>query len=255
MAASLVNPLFTPSLLARVSSKLRSASLAAPGGFSGLRKVHLISFSPPLLKLSSSLPESLFRFRSASSSPMASSETKESPSNNPGLHSEPDEATKTYFLQQTMFRVKDPKVSLDFYSRVLGMKLLKRLDFPEMKFSLYFLGYEDPALAPADPTQRTVWTFGQKATLELTHNWGTETDPEFKGYHNGNSEPRGFGHIGITVDDTYKACERFERLGVEFVKKPDDGKMKGLAFIKDPDGYWIEIFDLKRIGEISATAS
>ncbi|KAM3372591.1 hypothetical protein ACQJBY_019471 [Aegilops geniculata] len=134
-------------------------------------------------------------------------------------------------------------------------RLLKRLDFPEMKFSLYFLGYEDLSAAPADPVQRTGWTFGRKATIELTHNWGTESDPEFKGYHNGNSDPRGFGHIGVTVDDVYKACERFESLGVEFVKKPDDGKMKGIAFIKDPDGYWIEIFDLKRIGEVTATAS
>ncbi|KAK9126628.1 hypothetical protein Scep_015474 [Stephania cephalantha] len=186
------------------------------------------------------------------------SESKESPSNNPGLHaaaSIPDEATKGYFMQQTMFRIKDPKLSLDFYSRVLGMSLLKRLDFPEMKFSLFFMGYEDPTAAPADPTDRTRWTFGQKATIELTHNWGTESDPEFKGYHNGNSEPRGFGHIGITVDDTYKACERFERLGVEFVKKPDDGKMKGIAFIKDPDGYWIEIFDVKTIGSVTAGAA
>ncbi|KAG6607160.1 Lactoylglutathione lyase, partial [Cucurbita argyrosperma subsp. sororia] len=151
---------------------------------------------------------------------------KESPANNPGLHATPDDATKGYIMQQTMFRIKDPKASLDFYSRVLGMSLLKRLDFPEMKFSLYFLGYEDVASAPDNAVDRTVWTFGRKATIELTHNWGTESDPEFKGYHNGNSDPRGFGHIGITVDDTYKACERFERLGVEFVKKPDDGKMK-----------------------------
>ncbi|KAJ6309631.1 hypothetical protein OIU76_014552 [Salix suchowensis] len=70
------------------------------------------------------------------------SEAKESASNNPGLHTTPDEATKGYIMQQTMFRIKDPKVSLDFYSRILGMSLLKRLDFPEMKFSLYFLGYE-----------------------------------------------------------------------------------------------------------------
>ncbi|THU54977.1 hypothetical protein C4D60_Mb11t01730 [Musa balbisiana] len=196
------------------------------------------------------------RFRPFCSSMAASSsEPKESPSNNPGLHTQLDDATKGYFLQQTMFRVKDPKVSLDFYSRVLGMSLLKRLDFPEMKFSLYFLGYENTSLAPSNPTERTVWTFGQKATLELTHNWGTENDPEFKGYHNGNSEPRGFGHIGITVDDTYKACERFERLGVEFVKKPDDGKIKGIAFIKDPDGYWIEIFDLNRIGNVTTDAA
>ncbi|XP_065029530.1 lactoylglutathione lyase-like [Musa acuminata AAA Group] len=206
------------------------------------------SFAAPTQKLD--------RFRPFCSSMAASSsEPKEAPSNNPGLHTQLDDATKGYFLQQTMFRVKDPKVSLDFYSRVLGMSLLKRLDFPEMKFSLYFLGYENTSLAPSNPTERTVWTFGQKATLELTHNWGTEIDPEFKGYHNGNSEPRGFGHIGITVDDTDKACERFERLGVEFVKKPDDGKMKGIAFIKDPDGYWIEIFDLNRIGNVAGDAA
>ncbi|GKV08368.1 hypothetical protein SLEP1_g20006 [Rubroshorea leprosula] len=191
-----------------------------------------------------------FRFYS-----MASSEPKESSANNPGLHTTPDEATKGYFMQQTMFRIKDPKVSLDFYSRVLGMSLLKRLDFPEMTFSLYFMGYEDTASSPSDPVDRTVWTFGRPATIELTHNWGTESDPEFKGYHSGNSEPRGFGHIGVTVDDTYKACERFERLGVEFVKKPDDGKLKGIAFIKDPDGYWIEIFDLKTIGKITSSAA
>ncbi|KAH9325327.1 hypothetical protein KI387_005505, partial [Taxus chinensis] len=147
---------------------------------------------------------------------------KESAANNPGLHDKADEATKSYFMQQTMYRIKDPKVSLDFYSRILGMKLLKRLDFSDMKFSIYFMGYEDSDSIPSGPVERTVWTFSRKATIELTHNWGTESDPDFKGYHNGNSEPRGFGHIGITVDDTYKACERFEKLGVEFAKKPDD---------------------------------
>ncbi|WCJ40983.1 Lactoylglutathione lyase [Euphorbia peplus] len=180
---------------------------------------------------------------------------KESSSNNPGLHTTIDDATQGYFLQQTMYRIKDPKASLDFYSRVLGMSLLKRLDFPENKFTLYFMGYEDPASAPSDAVDRTVWNFSKKATIELTHNWGTESDPEFKGYHTGNSDPRGFGHIGITVDDVRKACERFERLGVEFVKKPDDGKMKGIAFIKDPDGYWIELFDLKTIGKIASDAA
>ncbi|POO01148.1 Glyoxalase I, conserved site [Trema orientale] len=183
----------------------------------------LFSSVPFLLPISK--PKGLNRFRLFS----MASQPKESPANNPGLHATPDEATKGYIMQQTMFRIKDPKASLDFYSR-------------------------NPASAPTDAVDRTVWTFGQKATIELTHNWGTESDPEFKGYHNGNSDPRGFGHIGITVDDTYKACERFESLGVEFVKKPDDGKMKGIAFIKDPDGYWIEIFDLKTIGKITANA-
>ncbi|KAL3685652.1 hypothetical protein R1sor_003674 [Riccia sorocarpa] len=176
-----------------------------------------------------------------------SSELAESASNNPGLSDTPDEATKGYYLQQTMYRIKDPKASLDFYSRVLGMTLLKRLDYPEAKFSLYFMGYEDPSSIPTDTAERLAFTFRSKATLELTHNWGTEGDDSFKGYHNGNSEPRGYGHIGIAVDDTYKACERFEKLGVKFVKKPDDGRMKGLAFIQDPDGYWIEIFDVKRM--------
>ncbi|XP_021994317.1 lactoylglutathione lyase isoform X2 [Helianthus annuus] len=179
----------------------------------------------------------------------------ESPAKNPGLRSDPpDEETKGYFMQQTMYRIKDPKVSLKFYSDVLGMSLLKRLDFPDMKFSLYFMGYEDTSSAPKDPVERTEWTFGRKATVELTHNWGTEDDPKFEAYHNGNSDPRGFGHIGITVDDTYKACKRFESLNVPFVKKPDEGKMKGIAFIKDPDGYWIEIFDTKNITEVAQAA-
>ncbi|XP_050214790.1 lactoylglutathione lyase isoform X2 [Mercurialis annua] len=210
---------------------------------------------------SSSAIQSIFRYPKSKNLnqlrvfSMASSNSKESAANNPGLHTTVDDATKGYLMQQTMYRIKDPKASLDFYSRVLGMSLLKRLDFPEMKFSLYFMGYEDTSSAPADPVERTVWNFGRKATVELTHNWGTESDPDFKGYHSGNSEPRGFGHIGITVDNVYKACERFERLGVEFLKKPEDGKMKGIAFIKDPDGYSIEIFDLENIAKAAGGAA
>ncbi|XP_037797411.1 lactoylglutathione lyase-like isoform X1 [Penaeus monodon] len=156
---------------------------------------------------------------------------------------EPHESTKEFIMQQTMFRIKDPKQSLDFYTRVMGMRLLKKIDFPSMKFSLYFFGYESAEDIPSDETERTSWCFSRKATVELTHNWGTESDPNFTGYHNGNSEPKGFGHIGVMVPDVDKACERFESLGVKFVKKPNDGKMKGLAFIQDPDGYWIEIFN------------
>ena len=90
-----------------------------------------------------------------------------------------------------------------------------------------------------------------KAMLELTHNWGTESDPNFAGYHDGNKQPQGFGHIGMAVPDVDAACARFERLGVEFVKRPNDGKMKGLAFIKDPDGYWIEILEANSIADLS----
>ncbi len=76
--------------------------------------------------------------------------------------------------------------------------------------------------------------------LELTHNHGTEDDPDFA-YHDGNSDPRGFGHICVSVPDVVAACERFEQLGVPFQKRLTDGRMKSLAFIKDPDGYWVEV--------------
>lgn len=156
--------------------------------------------------------------------------------------SEPDPATKDYIFQQTMYRIKDPKKSLDFYTRVLGMRLLKKLDFPDMKFTLFFMGYEKAADIPKDEVQQTRWALSRKAVLELTHNWGSENDPDVT-YHNGNVEPRGYGHIGILVEDVDKACERFESLGVKFVKKPNEGKMRGVAFIQDPDDYWIEIFN------------
>ena len=157
------------------------------------------------------------------------------------------ESTREFIMSQTMLRIRDPEKSVPFYRDVLGMTLLNKFDFPEMKFSLYFMGYlrpEDGEL-PTDPVDRAEFTFNQKAAIELTHNYGTESDAAFAGYHNGNADPRGFGHIGITVPDVYAACERFEKLGVEFVKRPDDGKMKGLAFIKDPDGYWIEVLSAK----------
>jgi lactoylglutathione lyase len=158
----------------------------------------------------------------------------------------PDQETLNYVFNQTMLRIKDPEKSIDFYTKVLGMTILKKLDFPDFKFSLYFLAYlrneDDPV--PENNQERFAYTLSQKAVLELTHNWGTENDEDFS-HHDGNSDPRGFGHIGITVPDVYEACERFEALGVEFQKKPDDGNMKGLAFIKDPDGYWIEILSAK----------
>ncbi|CAH0697680.1 unnamed protein product [Spodoptera exigua] len=152
----------------------------------------------------------------------------------------PDPSTRDFMFQQTMYRIKDPRKSIPFYTGVLGMSLLKQLHFPEMKFSLFFMGYENPAEIPSDEATRTAWAMTRKATLELTYNWGTESDDS--SYHNGNSDPRGFGHIGILVKNVDEACARFEQQGVKFIKRPNDGKMKGLAFIQDPDGYWIEIF-------------
>ncbi|HEX3917305.1 MAG TPA: lactoylglutathione lyase [Caulobacteraceae bacterium] len=152
------------------------------------------------------------------------------------MRSEPGEG---FVLNQTMLRIRDPKASVAFYEGVLGMTLLDRYDFEAMKFSLYFLGYPAGPV-PEDRAERVQWMFQQPALLELTHNWGTEDDPAFQ-YHNGNADPRGFGHIGISVPDVDAACARFEAAGVEFVKRPNDGAMKGLAFIKDPDGYWIEV--------------
>ncbi len=147
--------------------------------------------------------------------------------------------TDDYVLNQTMLRIKDPARSIPFYRDVLGMTLLEQFDFPEMAFTLYFMGYPTSPV-PEARAERAKWVFEQPALLELTHNHGTEEDAGF-GYHDGNAEPRGFGHIGVSVPDVYAACERFEALGVEFVKRPDDGNMKGLAFVRDPDGYWIEI--------------
>ncbi|KAF8644792.1 hypothetical protein AX16_008254 [Volvariella volvacea WC 439] len=149
--------------------------------------------------------------------------------------------TASFKLNHTMIRVKDPQASLKFYTEVLGMDLLSEQRFEEMGFTLYFLAFNhDGRELTAEEKQAT--RFVREGVLELTHNHGTESDPEFKGYANGNSDPgRGFGHIAISVDDIDKACERFEKLGVPFKKRPSEGKMRDIAFILDPDGYWVEI--------------
>ena len=165
-----------------------------------------------------------------------------------GLCEVKDIATNGYVFNQTMLRIAEPKRSLDFYTRVMGMTLLKRLDFTEMKFSLYFLSAgEDFSDISNDNSTRTAQTFGRPAMLELTHNWDDTADSVQ--YHNGNSEPKGFGHIGFHVPDLHEACQRFEALNVPFQKRSNDGAMKGLAFIKDPDGYWIEIFDAAKVSD------
>ena len=103
----------------------------------------------------------------------------------PGLYDGPVPETEGYVFNQTMMRIKEPERSMDFYTRVMGMHLLRKLDFPEMKFTLYFLGYLDDRQlqsVPGDDAHRTTYTFGREAVLELTHNWGTEDKENFS-YH------------------------------------------------------------------------
>jgi lactoylglutathione lyase len=159
----------------------------------------------------------------------------------PGVNNAVPPATRGFVFNHSMLRVKDPAVALDFYTRIVGMRVLRKLDFPEMKFSLYFLAHiDDASMVPDDVAERTGWTFSQRGVLELTHNWGTEHDPAFQ-YHDGNAQPQGFGHICFSVPDLAAAVRWFDDNNVPFVKRPEQGKMKDVAFIKDPDGYWIEI--------------
>ena len=145
-----------------------------------------------------------------------------------------------FVFNHTMLRAKDPKVSLAFYTRVFGMRLLRKLDFPEMQFTLYFLGHAEAGEVPEDDAERTAYTFSQKGVLELTHNWGSENDPELS-YHDGNAEPQGFGHICFAVPDLAAAERWFDASDVEFKKRANEGKMPNVVFVKDPDGYWIEV--------------
>ena len=160
-----------------------------------------------------------------------------------------DAPTAGFVFNHTMLRIKEAGPSLDFYTRVLGFSLIAERHFPEGKFSLYFLilDPEAAARAPADMRERRDWMAGQKGVLELTHNHGTEDDAAFA-YHSGNSDPRGFGHICVSVPDVHAACARFDALGVSYQKRLGEGGMKDIAFIKDPDGYWVEIIALVRPG-------
>ncbi|MCJ1420869.1 Lactoylglutathione lyase [Xylographa parallela] len=147
--------------------------------------------------------------------------------------------TGSYRLNHTMIRVKDAEKSLQFYQETMGMTLIRTNENPDNKFNLYFLGY--PEGSPATQAHR-------EGLLELTWNYGTEKDPNFK-YHDGNGEPQGFGHIAVSVDDLDKACARFEEKGVSWKKRLTDGRMKNVAFVLDPDGYWVEIIQNQRLKE------
>jgi lactoylglutathione lyase len=152
-----------------------------------------------------------------------------------------------FSLQQCMLRVKDPKPSIAFYRDVMGMRLVRELHFGEGRgdFSLYFLASVPEDETTPEPTSEEAghWMSSYSGTiLELTHNHGTEKDEAFS-YHNGNSDPRGFGHLGFLVPDVEEHCKWMEEeAGVtEWQKRPHEGRMKGLAFARDPDGYWVEI--------------
>ena len=123
-------------------------------------------------------------------------------------------------MLHTMLRVGDLERSLRFYTEVLGMRLLRRKDYPEGKFTLAFVGYGEEA---------------DTAVLELTYNWGVEK------YELGNA----YGHIAVAVDDAYKACEEVKRRGGKVTREA--GPMKHgttvIAFIEDPDGYKIELIE------------
>jgi len=146
---------------------------------------------------------------------------------------------ETYRMNHTMIRVKDAEKSLAFYKDIFGMTLVRTVENPNAKFNLYFLGYKEAATISSD----------YEGLLELTWNYGTEKDPDFK-YHDGNSQPQGFGHICVSVDDINAACERFEQEGVNWKKRLTDGRMKNIAFVLDPDGYWIEIVQNEHIKKL-----
>lgn len=155
-------------------------------------------------------------------------------------------ASEGFTFNHTMLRIKDPVKSLEFYTGVLGMTLLRHSQFPDAKFDLYFLAKltkDERDNLPATE-DLTAYVSRQRGILELTHNYGTENDADFS-YHDGNSDPRGFGHICFAVPDLAKAVAWFDENNVVFQKRPEDGSMKDIAFIKDPDGYWVEIIEVK----------
>lgn len=170
-----------------------------------------------------------------------SSQTQAEMSAVPGVAKIRDAETRHFVFNHTMLRIKDPLASLDFYTRMLGFTLVRKFDSEQGRFSLFFLVLVDDAGAmPDDPAARKEWLARQSGVLELTHNHGTESESG-PVYHDGNSDPRGFGHLCVSVPDIKSACARLQSMGVSFQKRLDEGSMRSIAFIKDPDGYWIEL--------------
>jgi lactoylglutathione lyase len=124
-----------------------------------------------------------------------------------------------------MIRTGDLDRSIDFYAKVLGMKLIRQHDYPEGKFTLAFLGYGEER---------------EQAVIELTYNWGVDR------YEIGT----GFGHIAIEVDDVYAACSEIKHRGGKVVREagPMNAGTSIIAFVSDPDGYMIELIGKKQLG-------
>ncbi|CAM3892507.1 lactoylglutathione lyase [Xenorhabdus thuongxuanensis] len=123
-------------------------------------------------------------------------------------------------LLHTMIRVGNMQRSIDFYTQVMGMRLLRTSDNPEYKYSLAFVGYTDES---------------QGAVIELTYNWDVEN------YEMGTA----FGHIALGVDDVAATCERIKLAGGKVVREagPVKGGTTVIAFVEDPDGYKIELIE------------
>ncbi len=141
-----------------------------------------------------------------------------------------------------MIRVKDAEKSLQFYQDVFNLSLLRESPNNAAGFTLYLLGYPGSQGVPGEGGS----TSDREGILELTWNHGTEKDEAFS-YHDGNKGPQGFGHICVTVDNIEAACQRLDDLKVPWKKRLTDGRMKNVAFVLDPDGYWVEILQNERI--------
>lgn len=129
-------------------------------------------------------------------------------------------------ILHTMIRVGDLKRSIDFYTRIMGMKLLRTSENPEYQYSLAFVGYSDES---------------DSSVIELTYNWGTDK------YDHGTA----FGHIAIGVDDVAKMCEGVRQAGGRVTREA--GPVKGgktiIAFVEDPDGYKLELIQNSQASE------